>query len=135
MENGIYRSLKEQYSITCVNEFIQYGGVVALNCYDDIERMRKAYENRRNFFIDSLNDIKGVQALRPEGAFYAWVRFEGFKDSLEIANFLLEKAHVASVPGSAFSPSDTDHVRFSFAASDEELQKAVERIKIAIESR
>ncbi len=123
------------HSITCVNEFIQYGGVVALNCYDDIERMRKAYENRRNFFIDSLNDIKGVQALRPEGAFYAWVRFEGFKDSLEIANYLLEKAHVASVPGSAFSPSDTDHVRFSFAASDEELQKAVERIKIAIESR
>ena len=123
------------HSITCVNEFIQYGGVVALNCYDDIERMRKAYEKRRNFFIDSLNEIKGVEACKPEGAFYAWVKFTGFNSSMEIAEFLLDKAHVASVPGSAFSPSDKDHVRFSFAASDEELQKAVERIKQAIETR
>ncbi len=123
------------HSITCVNEFIQYGGVVALNCYDDIERMRKAYEKRRNFFIDSLNEIKGVEACKPEGAFYAWVKFTGFNNSLEIAEFLLDKAHVASVPGNAFSPSDKDHVRFSFAASDEELQKAVERIKQAIETR
>lgn len=123
------------HSITCVNEFIQYGGVVALNCYDDIERMRKAYEKRRNFFIDSLNEIKGVEACKPEGAFYAWVKFTGFNSSMEIAEFLLDKAHVASVPGSAFSPSDKDHVRFSFAASDEELQKAVERIKHAIETR
>lgn len=123
------------HSITCVNEFIQYGGVVALNCYDDIERMRQAYERRRNYFIDSLNEIKGVSALKPEGAFYAWVRFDGFQNSTEIAEFLLEKAHVASVPGNAFSPSDKDHVRFAFAASDEELQKAIERIKYAMKNK
>ncbi len=123
------------HSITCVNEFIQYGGVVALNCYDDIERMRQAYQKRRNYFIDSLNQIPGVIALKPEGAFYAWVRFDGFENSAEIANFLLEKAHVAGVQGSAFSPNDKDHVRFSFATSDEELQKAVERIQNAIQNR
>ncbi len=123
------------HSITCVNEFIQYGGVVALNCYDDIERMRQAYERRRNYFIDSLNEIKGVSALKPEGAFYAWVRFAGFQNSTEIAEFLLEKAHVASVPGNAFSPSDKDHVRFAFAASDEELQKAIEKIKYAMKNK
>ncbi len=123
------------HSITCVNEFIQYGGVVALNCYDDIERMRQAYERRRNYFIDSLNEIKGVSALKPEGAFYAWVCFDGFQNSTEIAEFLLEKAHVASVPGNAFSPSDKDHVRFAFAASDEELQKAIEKIKYAMKNK
>ncbi len=123
------------HSITCVNEFIQYGGVVALNCYDDIERMRQAYQRRRNYFIDSLNEIIGVEAIRPEGAFYAWVKFDGFENSSEIANFLLEKAHVASVPGSAFSPNDKNHVRFSFAASDEELQNAVQRIKTAMQNK
>lgn len=123
------------HSITCVNEFIQYGGVVALNCYEDIERMRQAYQRRRDYFIDSLNQISGVNALKPEGAFYAWVRFDGFENSTEIANFLLEKAHVAGVQGSAFSPNDKNHVRFSFAASDEELQKAVERIKNAMNNR
>lgn len=123
------------HSITCVNEFIQYGGVVALNCYEDIERMRQAYQRRRDYFIDSLNQISGVNALKPEGAFYAWVRFDRFENSTEIANFLLEKAHVAGVQGSAFSPNDKNHVRFSFAASDEELQKAVERIKNAMNNR
>lgn len=123
------------HSITCVNEFIQYGGVVALNCYEDIERMRQAYQRRRDYFIDSLNQISGVNALKPEGAFYAWVRFDGFENSTEIANFLLEKAHVAGVQGSAFSPNDKNHVRFSFATSDEELQKAVERIKNSMNNR
>lgn len=123
------------HSITSVNEFIQYGAVVALNCYEDIERMRQAYERRRDTFIGALNQIQGVQANLPEGAFYAWVKFDGFNDSIEIADFLLEKAHVAGVPGVAFSPSDTNHVRFSFAASDEELASAAQRIKEAIESR
>lgn len=118
-----------------MNQFIQYGGVVALNSYDDIERMRQAYQRRRDFFISGLNAIDGVEASNPDGAFYAWVKFDGFKDSDAIADFLLENAHVASVSGKAFSPSDTNHVRFSFAASDEELEKAVSRIKQAIENR
>lgn len=123
------------HSITSVNEFIQYGAVVALNCYDDIERMRQAYQKRRDFFISGLNKIQGVEANIPEGAFYAWVKFDGFTDSLEIADFLLQKAHVAGVPGVAFSPNDKNHVRFSFASSDEDLQNAVERIKEAMENR
>lgn len=123
------------HSITSVNEFIQYGAVVALNCYEEIEDMRKQYERRRDFFIKGLNEIDGVEASLPEGAFYAWVKFDGFEDSFEIADYLLDQAHVAGVPGVAFSPSDTNHVRFSFASSDEDLKKAVERIKQAIEAR
>lgn len=134
-ENIKLMSTVYSHSITSVNEFIQYGAVVALNCYDDIERMRQAYLRRRDFFIDGLNKIQGVEANLPDGAFYAWVKFDGFQDSFEIADFLLEKAHVAGVPGAAFSPSDTNHVRFSFASSDEDLLKAIERIKTAIENR
>lgn len=134
-ENIDYMNKVYSHSITCVNQFIQYGGVVALSCYDDIERMRQAYQRRRDFFISGLNAIDGVEASNPDGAFYAWVKFDGFKDSDAIADFLLEKAHVASVSGKAFSPGDTNHVRFSFAASDEELEKAVTRIKQAIQNR
>lgn len=123
------------HSITCVNEFIQYGGVVALHCYDDIEKMRQAYERRRDAFIGALNTIDGVEAHIPDGAFYAWVKFSGFDNSIEIADYLLEKAHVAGVPGVAFSPGDTNHVRFSFASSDDDLQKAAERIRKAILKR
>ena len=134
-ENIGYMNKVYSHSITSVNQFIQYGGVVALNSYDDIERMRQAYQRRRDFFISGLNAIDGVEASNPDGAFYAWVKFDGFKDSDAIADFLLEKAHVASVSGKAFSPSDTNHVRFSFAASDEELEKAVSRIKQAMQNR
>ena len=134
-ENIGYMNKVYSHSITSVNQFIQYGGVVALNSYDDIERMRQAYQRRRDFFISGLNAIDGVEASNPDGAFYAWVKFDGFKDSDAIADFLLEKAHVASVSGKSFSPSDTNHVRFSFAASDEELEKAVSRIKQAMQNR
>lgn len=120
------------HSITCVNAFIQYGAIAALKCHTEIENMRRQYQKRRDFFIQGLNEIPGVHAILPEGAFYAWVKFDGFEDSFAIADFLLEKAHVAGVPGAAFSPDDTNHVRFSFASSDEQLQQTIVRIQKAM---
>ena len=134
-ENIKYLSKIYQHSITCVSEFIQYGAIKALTAYDDIERMRQAYLRRRDFFIDGLNEIKGVHALKPEGAFYAWVAFDkkGIDNSVDMCNYLLEEAHVAGAPGVAFSPSDKNHVRFSIASSDEDLKEAIIRIKKAME--
>lgn len=120
------------HSITCVNDFIQYGAIVALDCHKDIERMRQAYQRRRDLFIHGLNEINGVHAYLPEGAFYAWVAFDGFQNSFDIADFLLDNAHVAGVPGAAFSPNNTNHIRFSFATSDDQLNKAIQQIKKAM---
>ncbi len=134
-KNIQYMNKVYQHSITCVNAFVQHGAVEALKCQKEIEEMRQAYLRRRNNFIQSLNEIKGVHAIMPEGAFYAWVAFEkeGLNDSLAICEYLLEEAGVAGAPGEAFSPSDKKHVRFSIASSDEDLKEAALRIKKAME--
>ncbi len=134
-ENIGYINKVYQHSITCVNSFVQYGAIKALTCHKEIEEMRQAYLRRRNFFIEDLNNIQGVKAIMPEGAFYAWVEFtkEGYDDSESLCNYILEEAHVAGAPGVAFSPSDKCHVRFSIASSDEDLKEAARRIKVAME--
>lgn len=134
-ENIGYINKVYQHSITCVNSFVQYGAIKALTCHKEIEEMRQAYLRRRNFFIEDLNNIKGVKAIIPEGAFYAWVELtkEGYNDSESLCNYILEEAHVAGAPGVAFSTSDKCHVRFSIASSDEDLKEAARRIKAAME--
>ena len=95
--------------------------------------MRKRYEIRRDQFIGALNEIPGVNARYPEGAFYAWVRIE--KDgmnSFETADFLLEKCGVVGMPGEAYGSGAEHCLRFSFANSDDELKEAAKRIKQAL---
>jgi aspartate aminotransferase len=85
-------------------------------------------------FIGGLNAINGVQCMIPEGAFYAWVKFDipGF-DSEQICDYILKHARVVGVPGIAYG-TDEPCVRFSFAASREELETAVARIAAAMQS-
>lgn len=123
-----------QHTMTCVSGFIQKAAVTALNCQEEIEQMRVEYESRRDMFIGGLNTIDGVQCMIPEGAFYAWVRFDipGF-DSEQICDYILKHARVVGVPGIAYG-TDEPCVRFSFAASKEELETAVKRIATAMQA-
>lgn len=123
-----------QHTMTCVSGFIQKAAVTALNCQEEIEQMRVEYEYRRDMFISGLNAIDGVQCMMPEGAFYAWVRFDiaGF-DSEQICDYILKHARVVGVPGIAYG-TDEPCVRFSFAASREELETAVKRIATAMQA-
>ena len=123
-----------QHTMTCVSGFIQKAAVTALSCQKEIERMRAEYEFRRDMFIGGLNAIEGVQCTIPEGAFYAWVRFDipGF-DSEQICDYILKQARVVGVPGIAYG-TDEPCVRFSFAASREELETAVKRIAAAMQA-
>lgn len=124
-----------QHIMTCTSGFIQDGGVAALDCEDEFEKMRLSYEERRNAFIGALNDIPKVSCKYPEGAFYAWAKFdiEGM-DSFEICDFLLEKARVVGVPGDAYGLGGSQCLRFSFANSMEDLMEAAKRIRTAMES-
>lgn len=117
-----------QHTITCVSGFVQKAAVVALDCKDEIEEMRKSYERRRDLFVGGLNAIDGVQCSYPEGAFYAWVKFDipGL-DSEGVCDYILKEARVVGVPGVAYGTDDSC-VRFSFASSEEDLKQAVERI-------
>ncbi len=121
-----------QHTITCVPGFIMKAATVALDCGDEIEAMRQRYEQRRDFFISGLNAIEGVSAEIPDGAFYAWVKFDiPGMGSEEVCNYILKEARVVGVPGIAYGTDDC-FVRFSFATSDENLHTAVERIAEAM---
>ena len=122
-----------QHTMTCVSGFIQKAAVTALDCGEEIEQMRCIYEQRRDLFIGALNAIEGVSCRMPEGAFYAWVRFDvpGY-DSEKICDYILKEARVVGVPGVAYG-TDEPCVRFSFAASTEDLKTAAERIAVAMQ--
>jgi aspartate aminotransferase len=117
-----------QHTISCVSGFIQKASVVALKCTDEIEAMRRKYEMRRNLFIGGLNKIPGVSAKSPQGAFYAWVKFEwNSMNSEEVCDYILNNAKVVAVPGIAYG-TEEPFLRFSFAESDEKLAETVRRI-------
>lgn len=120
----------QEQTATCAPSFVQIGGVAALEGpQEPVARMTAEYERRRNFFVDMLNDIPHVSCFKPEGAFYAFPRFDLGLDSIEVADMLLEKARVAGTPGSAFGAAGEGHVRFSFATSPEVLETAAKRIR------
>ena len=100
---------------------------------DDVYTMRDAFAERRDYLISELNNMEGVTAPTPAGSFYAFADFSvaiarhpDVSNDLELAEQLLNRSYVSTVPGIAFGIED--HLRLSLAVSLEELQKAVERI-------
>lgn len=123
-----------QHSLSCMSGFLQKGAVCAFECEKEMEEMRKTYEERRNMFIGILNSTKGVHCNMPEGAFYAWVHFDiKDMDSFKICEYLMENAGVVGMPGSAYGEENVCCMRFSFATATEDLEKAAQKIKSAIE--
>lgn len=122
-----------QHTITNVSGFIQKAALKAFECDSEIEWMRSRFQERRDFFISGLNRIPGVHCECPEGAFYAWVSFDlPGMDSMQVSDFILNKAKVVGVPGIAYGETKKTCMRFSFAASDDNLKKAVENIEKAM---
>ena len=118
----------------------QAAAVEALNGTQDFIKTRSdSFKERRNFVVDSLNNIKGITCLKPEGAFYVFPSCKGLlnkktklKSDTEFVQKLLEKANVAVVQGSAFGLPG--YFRISYATSIENLKKAMERIKAFCEN-
>lgn len=124
-----------QHTMSCTSGMIMKAAIVALDCQEEIEEMRRAYEARRDVFINGLNEIPGVSCELPEGAFYAWVKFDlPNMNSEQVCDYILNEAKVVGVPGIAYG-TDAPYVRFSFAASMENLKEAVSRIRKAVEIR
>lgn len=123
-----------QHMLTCVSGFIMQAGIIALTCNKEVEEMRSIYEKRRNNFIKGLNLITDVQCEYPEGTFYAWVRFRDIRmDSSELGEYLLNEAKVVGVPGNAYGEENGTYMRFSFANSEKNLERAVENIRKLME--
>lgn len=118
-----------QHSISCTSGFLQKGALVALDCTEDTERMRHAYESRRNLLVEGIRDIPNVEFVPPAGSFYAWLKFDTKKNSEELCNDLLESAKIAGVPGIAYGEEDKVCIRFSFAASEDELKQFIVNLR------
>jgi aspartate/methionine/tyrosine aminotransferase len=115
---------------SCVNAAIQYGGIAALDGpEDEYNNMIEIFFLRRKLIVDGLNSLNGVQCELPGGAFYAFPNVKGTgMNGQEFANKCLHEAGVAVVPGTAFGNFAKDFVRFSLAASKENISKAIEKI-------
>jgi len=115
---------------SCVNAAIQYGGIAALDGpEDELKNMLEKFSLRRKILVDGLNSLKGVQCNIPGGAFYAFPNVKGTgMNGEEFANRCLYEAGIALVPGISFGNFAIDYVRFSFAASRENISKAIEKI-------
>jgi aspartate aminotransferase len=113
----------------------QAAAVEALNGQQDFINIRsEAFKKRRDFIVNSLNSIKGIDCLKPYGAFYVFPNCKGLinkktkiKNDTEFVKKLLEQAMVAVVQGSAFGLDG--YFRISYATSMENLEKAMSRIK------
>ena len=121
-----------QESLTSsVNAASQYAAYVALKSEkDDVENMRKTYEERAELLSKGLNKIKGFSFTKPEGAFYAFVNIKDTGlTSAEVSQKLIEECQVITTPGSAFGDAGEGYIRISFASSLEILIEALKRIQ------
>ncbi|MDB2105210.1 pyridoxal phosphate-dependent aminotransferase [Clostridium paraputrificum] len=120
------------------NSIAQYAGVEALNGpKNEIEKMVKKFEERRNLMIDRIKSITGLSIIRPEGAFYVMINLENYlgksinenviNNSVDFSRELLEHEKVAVIPGSAFGLDK--YIRLSYATSEELILKGLDRIE------
>lgn len=122
-------SLLMMHAVGCTAGFTQMAGITALeHCADDVDTQRRIYQKRRDCFIDGLNALPGVSCVKPRGAFYAFPNISQLGiPSAELAEGLLHDAGIACLSGTDFGQNGEGYLRFSYAASTDQLEKAVER--------
>jgi aspartate/methionine/tyrosine aminotransferase len=117
-------------TFSCVATFVQMAGIAALTGPDEaVLRMNEVFRTRRDRLVNGLNQIAGISCLLPEGAFYAFPNVSSIThDDRALAKFLLEEGGVACGGGSSFGPAGKGYLRFSYAASLEDIDWALESI-------
>ena len=117
---------------SCVNAPTQFAGIAALEGPQDaVQAMVAAFDQRRGVILDRLNALPGFRCARPGGAFYAFPNIEGTGlSSRALQDGLLNEAGVAVISGTSFGVHGEGYVRFSYAASIEAIEAAVERIAV-----
>lgn len=117
-----------------VSSITQWGGVAALTGPQDaVQAMARELEARRNLFFQGIQTINAFESFRPGGAFYVWSKispewpgYQGRRDSWAMTNYLIDRAGVGTVPGSAFGPAGEGYVRFAFTPDRQTLTEALE---------
>ena len=122
------------HSVGCTATFTQYAGVEALTApQQQVDAVVAEYQRRRDVLVDGLNAIPGVHCQMPQGAFYTFPNITAFGRSSDwMADYLLEEAGVAVLPGTAFGAGGEGYLRLCFANSMERIEEALERIEAAL---
>ena len=130
------------HSTSNASSISQYAAMAALTGPQDVvEEMRAVYEERRAYVQGQLKKMAGIQFTMPQGAFYFFPNISGcygrtdsgriIANSTDLALYLLQEAHVAMVPGIGFEAEN--YLRISYAASLDDLEKAMNRMQIALQ--
>lgn len=116
---------------SCTPPFIQYGGIVALKGSQEIiEKRIQQYKVLRDLVVKKLNEIPGVSCLVPEGACYVFANIKKTgMNSTQFADFVLEKAGVALLPGTCFGEYGEGYVRLCYTRRPEVIEEACEKMK------
>lgn len=123
-----------QTIVSCVPPFIQIAGIEAINGDQSaISDMRAAYQQRRNVLVEGLNNIPGIHCVKPDGAMYAFPSITGTgMTSDEFAQFALEKAGVALLPGNNFGKHGEGFVRLCYVNTLVNIELAIEHLEQAL---
>jgi aspartate aminotransferase len=118
------------YSVNGVSTPSQWAALEALSLTEqDFAARRGQYRERRELLVSGLNEI-GLPCETPAGAFYAFPRVDSIhKESRKAAEILLEKAHVATIPGTVFGAQGEGHLRFGYATSIETIHSGLEALR------
>ena len=122
-------------STSCPNSIAQMAAIEALTGdQSEVGRMREEFKKRRDYIVDRLNSMWGVSCATPGGAFYAFPEFKAhigkdrkIKSSDDLSMYFLEKKNLVTVSGKAFGGEG--HVRFSYAASNDDLRRAMDFVE------
>jgi aspartate/methionine/tyrosine aminotransferase len=117
----------QQNTTSCATSFVQYAGVEALlGDQSSVQVMRQAYQERRDLIQKLFCDIDGLQCMNPMGAFYVVPDFGGLElSSSTLAELLLKKTGVTTVPGISFGEEYDSYLRFSYSASKSDIENGV----------
>tara|TARA_B100000686_G_scaffold42287_1_gene44165 strand:+ start:232 stop:1392 length:1161 start_codon:yes stop_codon:yes gene_type:complete len=115
---------------SCPSSFSQYAGIEALEGpQDEVNKIVKEFEKRRNFIHQELNKLEYIKCFKPGGAFYAFPNISKTSlNGVKFCDIALEKYGVALVPGTSFGDSAINYIRISYANSLENIEKAISRI-------
>ena len=119
----------QSHSTSGANTFAQYGAITALTGPQEaVAEMRATFQTRRDLIVSEVRAIPGVECLEPQGAFYVFpdISATGL-DSLTFCEQLLEKKHVAAVPGGAFGADA--HIRLSYATDLGTIRRGIARLR------
>lgn len=115
---------------SCVNAPSQYAGIAAIDGpQDEVAAMMRAFDRRRRLVVEGLNTLPGISCITPKGAFYAFPNISGTGwPAKKLASALLEEAGVALIGGPDFGVLGEGYMRLSYANSEENILRALERI-------